>query len=202
MLDENQMIQPGRSGDDRDAALDTALAAADEDMLTAICNGLDLDRGLAQVARARADTAAPARIAGMTGTGSLGITVAALTRSEWVHVVPTGMWVVLAVLSVAALVVAGLWLILDYWRDRPGDRAPGGRRAGMGGAGVRRACPGLSWMVSTEPPAFAALAGGLEEAGLARPGSVKRDPARVAQTTIEHVGLGSRQDLGHDLAGR
>ena len=178
------MIHPGRSGDSGDAALDAALAAADEDMLTAISNGLDLDRGLAQVARARANTAAPARIAGMTGTGSLGITVAALTRSEWVHVAPTGMWVVLAALSVAAVVVAGLWLILDYWRDRPGDRGPGGRRAGMGGAGVRRACPGFSWMVSAEPPAFGAWAGGVEEAGLTRPGSVKRDPARVAQTTI------------------
>src|SRR5215831_13220022 len=49
MLDENQMIRPGRSGDDGDAALDVALAAADEDMLSAISNGLDLDLGLAGI---------------------------------------------------------------------------------------------------------------------------------------------------------
>ncbi len=49
MLDENQMIHPGRSGDDGDAALDAALAAADEDMLSAISNGLDLDIGLARI---------------------------------------------------------------------------------------------------------------------------------------------------------
>jgi len=49
MLDENQMIHPGRPGDDGDAALDAALAAADQDMLSAISNGLDLDTGLAGV---------------------------------------------------------------------------------------------------------------------------------------------------------
>jgi hypothetical protein len=49
MLDENQMIHPARSGGDRDAALDAVLAAADEDMLAAISNGLDLDTGLARV---------------------------------------------------------------------------------------------------------------------------------------------------------
>lgn len=49
MLDENQMIHPGRSGDNRDAALDAALAAADDDMLSAISNGLDLDMGLARI---------------------------------------------------------------------------------------------------------------------------------------------------------
>ena len=49
MLDENQMIHPGRSGDSGDAALDAALAAADEDLLSAISNGLDLDMGLARI---------------------------------------------------------------------------------------------------------------------------------------------------------
>ncbi len=49
MLDENQMIHPGRSGDGGDVALDAALAAADEDMLSAISNGLDLDMGLARI---------------------------------------------------------------------------------------------------------------------------------------------------------
>jgi hypothetical protein len=49
MLDENQMVHPGRSGDDGDAALDAALAAADQDMLSAISNGLDLDIGLARI---------------------------------------------------------------------------------------------------------------------------------------------------------
>ena len=49
MLDENQMIRPGRPGDDGDSALDAALAAADDDMLSAISNGLDLDIGLARI---------------------------------------------------------------------------------------------------------------------------------------------------------
>ena len=49
MLDENQMIHPGRSGDDGDAALDAALAAADEDLLAAISNGLELDIRLARI---------------------------------------------------------------------------------------------------------------------------------------------------------
>ena len=43
------MIHPGKPGDDGDAALDAAFAAADEDMLSAISNGLDLDIGLARV---------------------------------------------------------------------------------------------------------------------------------------------------------
>jgi hypothetical protein len=49
MLNENQMTHPGKPGDDGDAALDAAFAAADEDMLSAISNGLDLDTGLARI---------------------------------------------------------------------------------------------------------------------------------------------------------
>jgi hypothetical protein len=49
MLNDNQMIHPGKPGDDGDAALDAAFAAADEDMLSAISNGLDLDIGLARI---------------------------------------------------------------------------------------------------------------------------------------------------------
>ena len=49
MLNENQMIHLGKPGDDGDAALGAALAAADEDMLSAISNGLDLDMGLARM---------------------------------------------------------------------------------------------------------------------------------------------------------
>jgi len=67
MLDENQVIHPGRSGDDGDAALDAALAAADDDLLAAISNGLDLDKGLARMLAdlggspaARSGTQAPA----------------------------------------------------------------------------------------------------------------------------------------------
>lgn len=48
-VSENQMIDPGRSGDEGDAALDAALAAADKDLLAAISNGFDLDIGLARV---------------------------------------------------------------------------------------------------------------------------------------------------------
>ena len=43
------MIHHGKPGDDGDAALDAALAAADEDMLSAISNDLDLYRGLARI---------------------------------------------------------------------------------------------------------------------------------------------------------
>ena len=49
MLNENQMIHHGKPGDDGDAALGAALAAADDDMLCAISNDLDLDRGLARI---------------------------------------------------------------------------------------------------------------------------------------------------------
>lgn len=49
MLDENQVMHPGRPGDDGDAALDAALAAADDDLLAAISGGLDLDVGLARI---------------------------------------------------------------------------------------------------------------------------------------------------------
>jgi len=43
------MIDPGRSGDAGDAALEAALAAADKDLLAAISDGFDLDLGLARV---------------------------------------------------------------------------------------------------------------------------------------------------------
>jgi hypothetical protein len=49
MAYENQMIHSGKSGDDGDAALDAALAAADEDTLAAIRNGVNLDAGLARI---------------------------------------------------------------------------------------------------------------------------------------------------------
>jgi hypothetical protein len=49
MLNVNQMTYSGKPGDDGDAALDAAFAAADEDMLSAISNGLDLDTGLARI---------------------------------------------------------------------------------------------------------------------------------------------------------
>jgi hypothetical protein len=48
-VDDNQMTDPGRSGDDGEVALDAALAAADEDLLAAISDGFDLDIGLARV---------------------------------------------------------------------------------------------------------------------------------------------------------
>lgn len=59
-----------------------------------------------------------ARIAGMTGTGGLGITAAALVRITSAHAVPTGIWVVLASLWAATAVVAGLGLVLDYCRAK------------------------------------------------------------------------------------
>jgi hypothetical protein len=48
-VSENQMTDPGRFGDDGDVALDAALAAADEDMLAAIGNRLELDIGQARI---------------------------------------------------------------------------------------------------------------------------------------------------------
>ena len=75
MLNENQMIHLGKPGDDGDAALGAALAAADEDMLSAISNGLDLDMGLARMledlggssAARRASRHRHRRIPGKTG---------------------------------------------------------------------------------------------------------------------------------------
>jgi hypothetical protein len=58
------------------------------------------------------------RIAGLTGTGTLGFTVAALARASWAHGVPAGMWAVLAALAALTVATAGLGLVLDYWRDR------------------------------------------------------------------------------------
>ena len=64
---ENQIIDPRGCCDSGDAKLDATLAAADEDMLAAISNGLDLDAGLARIAQdlggsaaARPSTRAPA----------------------------------------------------------------------------------------------------------------------------------------------
>ena len=64
---ENQIIDPRGCCDSGDAKLDATLAAADEDMLAAISNGLHLDAGLARIAQdlggspaARPSTRAPA----------------------------------------------------------------------------------------------------------------------------------------------
>jgi hypothetical protein len=54
------------------------------------------------------------RIAGLTGTGTLGFSAAFLARLAWGHDVPTGMWAVLA----ATIAVAGLGLVLDYRREQ------------------------------------------------------------------------------------
>jgi hypothetical protein len=59
-----------------------------------------------------------AGIAGITGTGSLGATAAALARIASAHPVPPGIWVVLASLWAATVMVAGLGLVLDYCRAK------------------------------------------------------------------------------------
>lgn len=59
-----------------------------------------------------------AGIAGAAGTGNLGVTLAALIRPAAAHVLPTGIWIVLAVLSSATVLIAGLGLVLDYRRGR------------------------------------------------------------------------------------
>lgn len=55
---DNSTIDPGKTKDDSDAALDAALVAADEDMLATISNGLDLDRGLAHLLKERRKSSA------------------------------------------------------------------------------------------------------------------------------------------------
>lgn len=59
-----------------------------------------------------------AGLAGVTGTGSLGVTAAALVRTANAHAVPGGIWTLLVALSAATVIVAGLGTILDYRRDR------------------------------------------------------------------------------------
>ena len=57
-------------------------------------------------------------IAGVTGTGSLGVIATALIRTASAHAAPTAIWIVLAALSAATVLVAGLSLVLNYRRDR------------------------------------------------------------------------------------
>jgi hypothetical protein len=59
-----------------------------------------------------------AGIAGVAGTGSLGVTATGLIRAASAHDAPTAVWIVLAAVSAATVLVAGLSLILDYRRDR------------------------------------------------------------------------------------
>ena len=59
-----------------------------------------------------------AGIAGMTGTGGLGITITALARYASAHTVPVALWVVLASLLAATVLLAGLGLVLGYFRAR------------------------------------------------------------------------------------
>lgn len=56
--------------------------------------------------------------AGITGTGSLGITAAALSRVASARTVPPGVWIGLAALTAATVSLAGLGLILDYQLGR------------------------------------------------------------------------------------
>jgi hypothetical protein len=55
-----------------------------------------------------------AGITGMTGVGSLGVTTTAVAGIASARAVPDGMWAVLALLSMATALVAGLGLVLDY----------------------------------------------------------------------------------------
>lgn len=57
-----------------------------------------------------------AAVAGLTGTGSLGVTAAALARLASASDVPTGIWVALVSLSAATVMVGALGLILDHLR--------------------------------------------------------------------------------------
>jgi hypothetical protein len=82
MLSENQMIHPGGSGEDGGAALDAALAAADEDMLSAISNGLDLDTGLARILGNRGGSPRPDIQAQMHPGEDRGTPDAAISRNQ------------------------------------------------------------------------------------------------------------------------
>ena len=57
-------------------------------------------------------------IAGVAGTGSVGVTTAALIRIASAHTVPAGLWAMLAVLTGVTAAVAALGLVLDYRRGR------------------------------------------------------------------------------------
>ena len=57
-------------------------------------------------------------IAGVTGTGSLGITVTALTRIASAHTAPTGIWIMSAALAAATVLLVSSGLVLDYRRAR------------------------------------------------------------------------------------
>jgi len=59
MADDAMRIDPGTPGDDGDAALDAAFAAADEGMLVAISDALDLEGRLAQILQKAKDLAEP-----------------------------------------------------------------------------------------------------------------------------------------------
>lgn len=59
-----------------------------------------------------------AGIAGATGTGTLGIAVAALARVAGAHIAPAGLWTSIVALAAGGVLVAWLGLVLDYRRDR------------------------------------------------------------------------------------
>jgi hypothetical protein len=54
----------------------------------------------------------------MSGTGSLGITVAALVQIASAHVLSTDIWVLLSGSSAATIGIAGIGLLLDYKRAK------------------------------------------------------------------------------------
>jgi hypothetical protein len=53
-------------------------------------------------------------IAGTTGTGSLGISVFAVSRMTSAHGVPGGVWAALVALAAATAVISSLGLVLEY----------------------------------------------------------------------------------------
>jgi hypothetical protein len=220
MLDENQTIHPGRSGDDGDAALDAALAAADEDMLAAISIGVDSDAGLARIlqdlggapsARPGIQTQAPAWAPLFPAIHLSGLALQDADAASPIPPLPRGQ--AAAIIAMRARIRGLASALADALADTLGLRLA---VRDLAGADARRRVPGLARDLAlarditcdlTRARAFAryltrASASGRDlevdyATGLARAVDPANDLAR--DFAIAH-GLARAVDLANDLA--